>query len=177
MTTTQNDLAAFQLLPTLTTVGDLLDLLNDNLNSQSKELRAHAATLQGPRKRGSTTVRGLDVLPRDRELVPAPDEWDDVISEGCAAYCFDAPELEGRLGAISLGDALAEHIPVSVRIGSHGVELFIDQPADTMPRCSHVTVIIGQFKGEAAVFTWHPGRPRQPAKLTYDTAVKTHNGN
>jgi len=42
-----------------------------------------------------------------------------------------------------------------------------------------MTVIIGEFGGEPAVFTWHPGAPLVPfdgTTITANTAVKLHNG-
>jgi hypothetical protein len=139
-----------------------------------------------PRTRGSTTVRGLDALPGDREAL----EFRPVKGAefGAARYFrVSAPELEGRLGAVRLAD-LPATVPYERRTAphGHGDELFVNAPASAvnLPRTDTVTVIVGPASDAPDAplvgWTWHPGEPLAPlapgAPTTGDTGVKLHNG-
>ena len=143
------------------TVQDILDLLEANLASDKEELRKHAATLVGPRTRGSTTEHGLEKLPEDRKLSHA---YSPHIAGGCDGYKVDGPELKGKVGAIPFGDA-QDLGTIKVREGDHGLELFLTPStlvrsdfADSFD-ADEIYFIIGDFEGETALFTWHPGPP------------------
>ena len=156
------------------TVADVVDLIAKNAASSNSELAAHAATLQGPRTRGSTTKIGLgDVDPGTKLRLVS-------IKDGVRVFRGHCEELGGQLGACKLAVALEEGLPVKIRDGAHGPELYIDRPVEeaSMDDVNSFSVIVGEFGGETAVFTWHPGNPMTPFKgvLQADTAVKLHNG-
>ncbi len=156
--------------------------LIDRMLAGGENLRQHAETLLGPRQRGSTTSGGLDQLDPDTigdEFQPP----EGVGIPGCRYLEFAAPGIDGRLGAVPLEEALAANLPVRVRNGKHGYELFVDRdPSEAaMPKTDTITVILGPHDtGDfpEVVWTWHPGKPLGTlrAPMSASTAVKLHNG-
>jgi hypothetical protein len=165
------------------TIADLHKLIDANRRSPSKKLAEHAATLVGPRDRGSTTSKGIYYIDPD---TPMSNTSEDVPNRDpkCRYYVFAVPEdMDARLGAIPLRLALAMGHKVCLREGDHGYELYLDQPAGKMPPVNFCTAIVGTWEGETALFTWHPGEPLRPLKdsngavtICDETAVKTHSG-
>jgi len=145
-------------------------------------LAGHAATLVGPRTRGSTTAAGLDCLPPDtlgEEFTPEAGAI-----PGCRYFAFGVTpdsELDPRKGAVSLLEALELRLPVCVRQGAHGPELYVDRELKDLPTTDTVTVILGPDETgsmEEVVWTWHPGPPLGSCSrgLNDFTGVKIHNG-
>lgn len=167
-------------ISSLETVGDVIDLITENSKSEDLELSKHAQALLGPRRRGSTTVLGLESLPRDTKLAKAAEEELRNVAAGCACYCIEAPQLGGRLGAIPLTAALELGETIWLREGEHGTELYVDDHyiESQAAACDRIYVIVGIFKDQPAVFTWHPGAPLGAVKggINKFTAVKLHNG-
>jgi len=156
------------------TVKDILNLLRENLQSDNEDLANHAETLTGPRTRGSTTERQLSALPEDRAivLVDHPD-----ISPGCVCYRVEANELKPKLGAVPLSFALKRGLPVSMQQGEHGPELAAPSSDLPLKLVSHISVIVGEFAGVPAIFTWHPGDPlaafdENASEFSANTGVK-----
>jgi hypothetical protein len=162
------------------TVGDVLNLIYNNADDKSDaELQQHAATLLAPRTRGSTTQLGLTALDPRIPLSPCPEAAAVHVAEGCVCFYVFAPQLEGRLGAIPLKDALARGLPIKLRDGAHGPELYVDRLEEEAPEEEDaVYIILGEHHGKPAVFTWHPGPPLGTLQNGLDefTAVKTHKG-
>ena len=163
----------------ITNIGDIIAILKKMECDDA--LKSHAATLVGPRTRGSTTTKGLNVLPSSRPLTQVfPDKL--VASPGCEYYTVLAPELEGRLGAIPLAAVEEQQLAFKSRKGVHGRELYIDlNPGEVeLPSTDRITIIVGPQEGYAdgVIFTWHPGAPLASASapLCDLTAVKLHNG-
>ena len=185
-------------LPRIETVGEIKEMIESMKGM--KGMLEYAEGLEGPRTRGSTTEKGLDVIPDSRtvELI----EHEEVL-EGCDCYILYAPELEGRLGAIRFDEALGEGMlygegVVKIRQGDHGMELYIDvdrenaydprhgSMVDRPARCSAkwIYVIIGWNdipdcnERQPVVYTWHPGEPQRPLGdgINEKTSVKLHNG-
>jgi hypothetical protein len=151
--------------------------------SKTEGLAAHAATLQGPRTRGSTTDFGLeDLLGHEPPLVLHRRDMPGVLP-GVAAYRLDLPAgYVGRLGAAPEASLTADQRKlVKVREGVHGEEKYLDvsPSAAHLPEVGFVTVLIGATPpgvalpdgGQVCVYTWHPGGPIPP-----EQAVKLHNG-
>lgn len=166
------------------TLGQLTDIIANNLNSENEQLRNHAKTLLGPRKHGSTTRLPLSAVNKDTKVTYVNDP-NGIIMPGCIGYYFEAPHLEGRLGALQLGAVHSLGLEEYVREteGIHGLELTIDRKylssnqLELFTRENWITVIVGEFEGELAVFTWHPGRPMKPynGERQAITAVKLVN--
>ena len=186
-------------LPRIETVGEIKEMIESMKGM--KGMLDYAEGLEGPRTRGSTTEKGLDVIPDSRtvELI----EHEEVLEE-CDCYKLYAPELEGRLGAIRFEEAFGEGMlrgksAVKIRQGDHGMELYIDvdrenayDPDADGPRSSklyghsaeYIFVIIGWHDSpdcserQPVVYTWHPGEPQRPLRdgITEKTSVKLHNG-
>jgi hypothetical protein len=134
---------------------DIRRLLMKNLDSNIEDVSKHAETLDGPRTRGSTTKRGLGSLPNDR---PAERVYPAAVNPELQCYKLWAPELCGRIGAISLREALDSGNSVKVRNGLHGNELYMTAVGE-LPMTDNIYVIIGDFMGEQVIYTWHPGEP------------------
>ena len=156
-------------MKTFQSVADICQLIFDNLNSENELLRNHAQTLMGPRRHGSTTERPLSFVPKCREVFHLNDP-NKFVSKGCVGYTFTAPELGGRKGALPLLDVASLGLEQFVREGEgpHGPQLEIsrsDIPCEVWERfgpAENITVIVGEYEGEEAVFTWHPGQPLKP---------------
>jgi len=164
----------------LNKIYDFKILLGEMVESPEEETRSHAKTLFGPRTRGSVTENGIDAIPNDREAV----EFVPTVGAipVCKYYKVHAPEVKGRLGAVSLAEAESMGWDVKERDGSHGLELYrdVDVQDAEMPSCDDITIIVGPDEGsmESIIWTWHPGLPLGSLKdgRTPDTGVKVHNG-
>lgn len=73
----------------------------------------HCLSLTGPRKRGSTTARGLDFLPINSRLRDVTNHYRglELAQEGCSYYELTIPkefreEMQARIGVIKLRDLL-----------------------------------------------------------------------
>lgn len=156
----------------LETVKDIVELIIENANSNNQELAKHARTLQGPRKRGSTTDAGLEDISQGFKLEDVTQDCIEALSPGCKCYRFFANELCGKIGASPLNfyrDCDLDMI--RVRMGEHGPELYVpSEGCDEFYPENYTYVIVGEFAGEQAVFTWHPGKPLAP--LSPLTGVK-----
>ena len=158
-------------------VNDVVELIRSNMTCGDAELEKHAATLLGPRTRGSTTTKGLEDADPGCELEKLDSKN---LEPGCELFVAFLPEMHGMLGAVALEDALFMNLPVSIRDGEHGKELFVDRDKQDVPNTpsSNIRIITGMHNGIPAVFTWHPGQILKPfcGILEADTAVKLHNG-
>jgi len=137
-----------------------LNTLSDLLN-----LSGWRDDLDGPRTRGSTTELSLNSLPSDRVVTEfRPPSWADV--PAARYFRVEAPELNGKLGAVTLGDLTPDQRKL-LRIrdaGTHalknGFEFYLDVDlanADLVP-VEHVTVIVGPVEGSnLGWWTWFPG--------------------
>jgi len=144
-------------------------------------LAGHAASLEGPRTRGSTTEFGLEILPPEMELekfTPVADA-----APGCKYYRGHAPALRGKLGAMPIGNLVPDNLldTVRVRKGAHGYELFIDTPASEAMNigANDLTVILGPDETGSLpeiIWTWHPGGVMGRCQIRDGTAIKIHNG-
>ena len=158
------------------------------------------ADLQGPRTRGSVSEIGLDDLPGDTPVTEfTPD--DPALTVPVARYFrVEAPELQGRLGAVKIGDLTTAQLALfrtrndidpSVSdedAREHGIEFFLDvSEADAdLPAVGHATVILGPVdeQGTLGFWTWFPGdvtgtamARRKPTGCPFDKlGVKLHNG-
>lgn len=170
-------------------IGDVLDLIARMQESSNAELQQHAATLVGPRTRGSTTTHGLDALPRDRRLEDVTLRLTDKVRiPGCRYYRCEAGELNPCLGAIAYNVALELFPPdkIKQRDGAHGPELYLDLDAllENL-RVTDICIILGppgeyEDFDDGVIYTWHPGSPlacfkagEEPHELT---GVKLHAG-
>jgi hypothetical protein len=156
------------------TVQDVIDLISANARSTNEQLAKHAATLIGPRQHGSTTELGLDSIPPETPILPY---MGSNLSPGCVAYCFESDAIGAKLGAIPLMHADMLGMVIEERDGIHGKELVgISRIGKSIRlfETDQITVIIGEFAGEQAVFTWHPGLPLVPGvdRSNRFTAVK-----
>jgi len=111
---------------------EVLNILTRMLNG-GDDLREHAETLGGPRRRGSTTKAGLSAIPAEREGVPFEPPVG-ICIPGCRYLRFDAPELRGRMGAVPLSEAESLGLEVQQRDGAHGPELFAAGAASSLGR-------------------------------------------
>ena len=161
------------------TIKDIKELRNEMYTGCDPEIVAHARSLMGPRTRGSTTEKGLSAIPDETELIeifpPAA-----TAQPGSRYFTVPAPNIGGRLGAVSLFKAEELGLKVEERMGKHGPELFINRPveeAEMLP-CTFITVITGEHDGQEILFTWHPGGVLGTLAhgRTPQTAVKLHNG-
>jgi hypothetical protein len=144
--------------------------------------------LKGPRSRGSLTEIGLESLDGEKAVT----EFRPEIGAVPVARYFrvDAPELQGRLGAVPMGDLTREQLSLlrTRDAGKHGIEFFLDVPADgaDLPSVSHATIIVGPIneEGDLGFWTWFPGDVAGTAMAqdkVLDTplntlGVKLHNG-
>jgi hypothetical protein len=154
-------------------LSDVQKLIRQNAASTNQQLAAHAMTLMEPRKHGSTTNRSIMDGFRATELERLDHP---AIQPDCIAFKFTDEFIQGRLGAVSLQDfkLLYPNEWVTERKGVHGNELYCHISEHEFPECNDCTVIIGEFAGELAVFTWHPGAPLVPGTdmNNPNTAVK-----
>lgn len=157
------------------TVKDIQDLIAANAASDNEKLAAHAKTLLGPRTHGSTTKLGINEFDPDRPLVQASSP---VVRAGCELYQFHGCSGDCTLGAIPLELAMRHELKITVEDGVHGKELVVSGKQAENVVGSHpvwiISVIVGEFEGERAVFTWHPGQPLGALEdgLSPSTAVK-----
>jgi len=150
-------------LSKLAYLSDVQDLILSNATSSNEKLKLHARTLLGPRTHGSTTRRGImdgfgySSLHHIHSAAVKPP---------CYAFGFnDDTALGGQLGAVSLAQARMMGLDIQERDGIHGRELFGTSRIAAkvnMPSTTEFTIIVGEFEGELAVFTWHPGPPLAP---------------
>ena len=148
-------------------------------------LAGHAASLEGPRTRGSTTQKGLESLLDGgigqligEEFIPEAGGI-----PGCRYISYPCPQSMGaRLGAVALA-TVTDIDSVKVRLGAHGYEMYLDVPRveAEMPKATTVTIILGPDETGALteiVWTWHPGEPLGNAKpgIGPNSGVKVHNG-
>jgi len=144
--------------------------------------------LQGPRTRGSLTDKGIDTL--DPET-PAVEFMPQAGAISVARYFHvKAPDLGGRLGAVSLKSLPADLLPLlrARFVENHGTELFLDRDASEadLPAVDFLTVILGPVNdaGDLGIWTWFPGEPTGATPAEGSTAddpqnlvaVKLHNG-
>ncbi len=138
------------------TVGDIMALIEELEASDNKWLSQYSHDLRKPRETGSTTHIGLEDVPRDvqvREVIRHKN-----VAEGCRCFVFDC-KMGGLIGAIPFLRAYSERLPVMVRQGRHGQELWTPANVETGENQDRIYVIIGMHLGSEAVFTWHPGQP------------------
>lgn len=153
------------------TIKDINDLIQDMLNSDN--LADHAATLLGPRTRGSTSrwaLRDLD------PTTPLEKVTSDHVDEPLELYCATVPdEFGGVISAMRLEDVLYEGHEVKVKAGEHGYELRA-VPSGRLKRMptNEVYFVVGWSGGERALYTWHPGPPLGDIRhgVNDDTGVK-----
>lgn len=161
----------------LSTIEDVVDLIKTNAESSNPVLAKHALNLLGPRKRGSTTSCGLERVINKNEPLQRIRKHP-AAYRGQDYYQFQAPpELDARVGAIPFHKAYPGEL-IEFREGQHGPELFINKPPGELPPADIVTVIVGDYMGEPAVFTWYPGPLLDSIQngIHKNTAVKVHNG-
>jgi hypothetical protein len=145
----------------ISTVGDLCDIIANNLNSTNEELSNWAKTLLGPRTHGSTTSLPLSSVNKNTPV----EVFDTPQVKGATCFIFDAPEaMRPTLGALPLLDVIAMGYidSIATRDGIHGKELYLPGGDDLVQPAKDICVIVGEFQGEQAVFTWHPGKPLAP---------------
>lgn len=165
------------------TVRDIVKLLLKNGASDNPELREHANGLWDRRTRGSITEIGLNDLDQDLLDRPLHHIYHDAVAKGCTCFRADLPEMRGKVLAIPFDEAFGAYEgSIKVRKGTHGLELYIDLSIEELPEDagleSWIYFIIGDEKGEEALFTWHPGSPlfRLEDGICSGTGVKLHNG-
>ena len=145
-------------------LSDIQDLIRANLASKNEKLAAHARTLIVPRTHGSTTKKSIMEGFGYISVYRLGDQSN--VMGGAVAYGFkDDMSIGGFLGAISLENAKNIGLEIEAREGVHGPELHAKINRELrMPviPTDEFTVIIGEFEGEQAVFTWHPGAPLSP---------------
>ena len=145
-------------------LSDVQDLIRANLASKNEKLAAHAATLIVPRTHGSTTKKSIMDGFGYINVYRLGDQSN--VMNGAVAYGFkDDMSIGGTLGAIPLSKARMLGLAIEERDGVHGRELVgSSRIGVTIPPqfTYEFTVIIGEFEGEQAVFTWHPGEPLAP---------------
>jgi len=154
---------------------DVLYLIDQGCKSDDDHLSRHAATLKGPRTRGSTTAKGLEDF--DGNLVLSMVKHP-AVDDDCFVYTITLPGISGRIEAMPFGEVYKSQ-EIKVRDGEHGPELFVDAPNDGNGKpCETIYIILGKHEGETTVLTWHPGEPLAPFDnvITLHTAVKLHNG-
>jgi hypothetical protein len=169
-------------------------LIHAMAGSADPALARHAATLLGPRTRGSTTERGLDAVAPEAPLTEITAELEPAVqSPGCRYFTFAADGLGARLGAISHWRAVAMYGRTAIkrRQGEHGPELYV-QPAAGKPAleevracCRYCAVVLGpageypEF-ADGVIDTWHPGPPlavlQEGQEPTDATGVKLQAG-
>ncbi len=148
-------------------LGEIIDLMYKM--AEIDEYKVHAKTLFGPRTRGSTTVAGLETLPRSIKL---ESYWKpEVCKKECTYWKLTAPELGGQVNVITLEEALRLKYNVKLRDGAHGPELYAISTWEGVPDHT-ICIILGPGNSELSpvVYTWHPGPPL--ACLCEYTAVK-----
>lgn len=154
------------------TVGDIVDLIHLNLNSKDPELAAHAATLRGPRTHGTTTRIGLEKV--SPYIYVHLCDAHPAVEDGCDLYRFRF-DMGAETGAIRLAVTLAAGMTVEIVEGLHGKELQGPREHDLWkvrsPYLTEIYIIVGERKGERAVFTWHPDHPLKPFKGLLDPHV------
>lgn len=176
----------------LTTYG-VVNLIRRMSTCGSEAIEAQAATLIGPRTRGSTTEKGLDEV-ANVPLVEVTETLSHKVRRPRCRY-FEAhvPDLGGRIGAVAYAKAMRSVYGIDPnaivrRAGPHGHELVVDRPLQEieLPRTDTLYVILGprnEYPGfpEGIVYTWHPGEPLRPLTGTENpsphTAVKLYNEN
>lgn len=157
---------------------EILDLLKENENSINLKLSEHATTLFDARHQGSTTKYGLNMIPGQTQLTDVTAEFKNILNgDNTKCYRLEAPQLEGRYGVVPIRIVSDDYIEyVRVRKGLHGYELYIDHELfyqdDDDTYTPYIYFIVGDFEGERALFTWHPGTPLDTCKITAETAVK-----
>lgn len=160
--------------PLYSTIGEIYMLICNMLDCGDEEIVAHAKTLVGARKRGSTTICGIAGIPHKRRV------FLEYSVDGVDYYVCHGPELEGTIGAIPLKEAWEKNLKPQLREGQHGPELFIDRaPEDCeVEKTDDIWIIVGEHHDRTVVFTWHPGMPLEPLSkgILPTTAVKLHNG-
>lgn len=164
----------------LETLGDLL------------ALPGFRRDLVGPRKRGSTTEKGLDALPLLTPVV----EFRPVVGNVPVAryFTFPAEGLGGRLGAKPFGSLTVEELELlrARSIDQHGSELFLDvapESANLPPSHEGVAILGPLSDGRLGWWTWYVASgeaTRVMGCLTVNgvmtdhpvnsVAVKLHNG-
>ena len=119
--------------------------------------------LQGPRTRGSLTEVGLDALDPSTPVVEFTPENAALVVPVARYFRIEAEALQGRLGAVPMGDLTREQLAL-VRTrdaGQHGLEFFLDVDASEadLPAVGHATVILGPVDkdGTLGFWTWFPG--------------------
>ena len=144
---------AFSLWTVLPTIADIVqEIERTDLPAAIVE---HYATLKGPRTRGSTSEIGLNGLPLARRLeVLNVDSA--IATPGCTYYTCVAPELKGRIGALSRHEIEGRGFEIAKRDGAHGPELYCPNYNSNTVSTMLLTVIVGP---DNLVWTWHPGAP------------------
>jgi len=170
---------------TIITLETILDIIEAMKSVPA--LAGYAASLEGPRTRGSTTAHGLDYLLYKEEYQSGAEFTPQAAAiPGCRYFKFMVPgDMRTELGAVPIEflQVMGRMEEICVRKGAHGYELFLDVPvaeAVLIP-VDHITVILGPDETGALpeiVWTWHPGTPLGSAKPGIDsnTGVKVHNG-
>lgn len=140
----------------------------------------YAASLRGPRTRGSTTEKGLEDLPEDYRIDKDPLFGQRLAGPGTEIW-MGGNALGGQEGVMSLDQALRMGLNVKVRMGKHGPELYLDvAEADALMQDTDILTFIIATVGNpdglepGALVTWYPGWPTP--LLDPHVAVKMHNG-
>jgi hypothetical protein len=159
----------------LKTVGDILQLINAMEHSSKELVKKHAVKLHGPRRRGHMTESGLEVLDPTTPLTRFESE---ALPDKAVGYHFKAPKLGGRMGYITLRQALAQNKELFVRAtapGGYEWYLDVERNEATLPETAMAHVAVGRFEGELVVQYWNPGMPLRTftgRALYPNTAVK-----
>lgn len=164
---------------------EIKKIFEANLASGNAKLSGHAKTLLGPRTHGSMTDVGLFEADISDDHEFELEAENGTVMAGCEAFTA-VLSIVSKAGAIPLSSVSAEDLPKVVeRDGVHGKELFLPDQGilfgenhwaflKSNQKSSVITVIIGEFEGEKAIFTWHPGFPLVPGvdRSNPYTAVK-----
>ena len=171
-------------------VSQILDMINSK--PCCDEITHHHESLKGPRTRGSTTERGLDII-SDVELEDHTEAvkelYPEVYMSGCR-YFYAMEDLGGDMRAIPLGEAIRQGMTVKMRDGDHGPELYAVDTMGIRFSTDELWIIVGPHtckdcsEPHDVVFTWHPGYLLGPLMriddeddevrpwLSYQTGVK-----
>ena len=176
---------------------------NEWLDSVGRDrYKMHCRSLISPRRRGSTTRKGLDFLPPKTPLKDVTRHYRQLglAQEGCSYMEAEIPEgmrqeFGARLGVISLRKLmeLEGQEPPLVQLrdaGSHGIDLVFqmheDYADEYLVPTNIITIILGPKPEEMwedtgvtqdhelITYTWHPGpvMSRGSKELTLDSMIK-----
>ena len=158
-------------------IKEVVSMIDRMCKSNVEGIFEHAKTLIGPRTRGSSSATGLESFSPELEL-----ELVETHNDNVRVYQIqhDNDLFNGKIGVMSLKDALENHHAVGVRLGPHGPELYIaNVDRWFMPETfdtNILTVIVGPDKElsphEDVVHTWFPGPAFARTSIPLGAAVK-----